>query len=227
MAFLQSRPPREPFLHAPASVLGLIGLLVAIHLAVTFIPVANEALEPYAFVAARYAAPAFENTGLLALVVPLFSHMFLHGSFLHLTVNCVWLLAFGPAVARRCGALVFFAFFLACGAAGALAFLALNWGSPDGMIGASGGISGLMAAGFRLLRWPGVPSGSRLAPLLSRPILLFTGVWLITNVVFGVTGFGTSNPGEQVAWQAHMGGYLFGLFAIGWFERLKPRRAAL
>ena len=219
MAFLQSRPPREPFLHAPASVLGLIGVLVAIHLTVTFLPVSPEALEPYAFVPARYA----EGAAPLALVVPLFSHMFLHGSFTHLIINCLWRLAFGPVVARRCGALVFLAFFLACGAAGAVAYTALNWGSPDGMIGASGGISGLMAAGFRMLRWPGVRSGNRLVPLLSRPILLFSAIWLVTNFLFGISGFGTGTSGQLIAWQAHMGGYLFGLVAIGGFDRLRPR----
>ena len=67
MAFLQSRPPREPFLHAPAVVLGLIGVLVAIHLAVPFVPIPLKALEPYVFVPARYAAPAFVSAGPLAL----------------------------------------------------------------------------------------------------------------------------------------------------------------
>ena len=221
MAFLQSHPPREPFLHAPAVVLGLIGVLAAIHLAVTFLPVPTSVLEQFAFVPARYA----EGAGLLALVVPLVSHMFLHGSFTHLIINCLWLLAFGPVVARRCGALVFLAFFLACGVAGALAFLAFNWGSTDGMIGASGGISGLMAAGFRMLRWPGVHSSSRLVPLLSRPIVMFSTVWLVTNFLFGISGFGTGNSGQLIAWQAHMGGYLFGLIAIGGFDRLRPRHS--
>ncbi len=220
MAFLQSRPPREPFLHAPPSVLGLIAVLIAIHLAVAFIPIPIEALTPYAFVPARYSdgAPPLE------LVLPLVSHMFLHGSFLHLIVNCAWLLAFGPVVARRLGGVSFVVFFLAAGVAGALMQLVLTWGSPEAMIGASGGISGLMAAGFRMMRWPGVPSNVRLVPLFSRPILMFSGLWLITNLIFGLTGFGTGNSGALIAWQAHMGGYLFGLLAIGLFDRLRLAR---
>lgn len=219
MAFLQSQPPREPFLHAPGSVLGLIGVLIAIHLAVAFIPVPFETLAPYAFVPARYA----EGAPPLELVLPLVSHMFLHGSFLHLIINCAWLLAFGPVVARRLGGALFLGFFLACGAAGALMELALAWGAPEAMIGASGGISGLMAASFRMMRWPGTPSGVRLVPLLSRPILTFSGIWLLTNLIFGFTGFGSGTSGDQIAWQAHMGGYLFGLVTIGLFDR---RRAA-
>ena len=221
MAFLQSPPAREPFLHAPGSVLGLIAVLVAIHLAVLYVPIPDQALEPFVFVSARFIHDAPSP----AIVLPLFSHMFLHGSYLHLIVNCLWLLAFGPAVARRLGGILFLVFFLLCGAAGALMELALTWGSDVAMIGASGGISGLMAAGFRMLRWPGAPSGNRLVPILSRPILMFTGLWLVTNLIFGLTGFGTGNSGDQIAWQAHMGGYLFGLFAIGGFERL--RRFAL
>jgi membrane associated rhomboid family serine protease len=220
MAFLQSRPPREPFLHAPGSVLGLIGGLVAIHLAVTFIPIPFDALVPYVFIPARYVSPYLEHAPTLELVLPLVSHMFLHGSFVHLFVNCAWLLAFGPVVARRLGGLAFFVFFLASGVAGALMELALTWGAPEAMIGASGGISGLMAAGFRMMRWPGVPSSVRLAPIFSRPILAFSGLWLVTNLIFGLTGFGTDG---QIAWQAHMGGYLFGLVAIGLFDR---RRSA-
>jgi membrane associated rhomboid family serine protease len=215
MAFLQSQPPREPFLHAPGSVLGLIGVLVAIHLAVAFIPIPFETLAPYAFVPARYT----EGAPPLELVLPLVSHMFLHGSFLHLIINCAWLLAFGPVVARRLGGVTFLAFFLACGVAGALMELALAWGAPEAMIGASGGISGLMAASFRMIRWPGVSSTGRLVPLLSRPILTFSGIWLLTNLIFGFTGFGSGTSGDQIAWQAHMGGYLFGLITIGLFDR--------
>jgi membrane associated rhomboid family serine protease len=215
MAFLQSQPPREPFLHAPGSVLGLIGVLIAIHLAVAFIPISFDALVPYAFIPARYS----EGAPVVELVLPLISHMFLHGSFLHLIINCAWLLAFGPVVARRLGGPAFLVFFLASGAAGALMELALAWGTPEAMIGASGGISGLMAASFRLMRWPGVSSGVRIVPIFSRPILVFSGLWMLTNLFFGLIGFGTGNSGNQIAWQAHMGGYLFGLFAIGLFDR--------
>ncbi len=221
MAFLQSQPPREPFLHAPAVVLWLIGSLVAVHLAVTLLPIPDQVVWWFAFVPARYA----EGAGLAALTVPLISHMFLHANFVHLTVNCLWLLAFGPIVARRYGAVPFLSFFLICGVAGALAYLFLNWGSPVAVIGASGAISGLMAAGLRMLRWPGVPAGGRLAPLLCRPILLFSAVWIVTNLLFGMTGLGMSLAGGQIAWQAHMGGYICGLFGIDIVERLHLRRA--
>jgi membrane associated rhomboid family serine protease len=219
MAFLQSQPPREPFLHAPKSVLWLIAVLIAIHLAVSFIPVPDDVLMPYVFIPARYTAAYVHSVPPVELVLPLVSHMFLHAGFLHLIVNCAWLLAFGPVVARRLGGWLFLVFFLAAGVAGALMELALTWGATAGMIGASGGISGLMAASFRMMRWPGVPAGVRLAPLFSRPILVFSGLWMATNLIFGLIGLGAG--ADQIAWQAHMGGYLFGLVAISLFDRLR------
>jgi len=221
MAFLQSQPPREPFLHAPAVVLWLIAAFVVIHVATVMAPgvFTDEVLVRYAFVPARYTrgADAF------GLTVPLVSHMFLHGSFFHLAVNCLWFLAFGPIVARRYGTALFLAFFFACGIAGALTYLGFNWGSPEPVIGASGGISGLMAAGIRLLRWPNVHPWHGLAPILSRPVLMFSGFWLATNLVLGFTGVGSGGDIQQVAWQAHLGGFVAGLFLINAAELLHVR----
>lgn len=213
MAFLQSSPPREPFLHAPASVLWLIGAMVAIHLAITFGQVPDAVLDYLVLVPARL----IDGTALPGQLVPFIGYMFLHGGAMHLTFNCLWLLAFGPIVARRYGTGLFLGFFLLSGIVAALVYLAFNWGSTMPVIGASGAISGLMAGGLRMMRWPGSTSSARLAPILSRPILVFSGFWLITNLAFGLMGF----DGQTVAWQAHMGGYLFGLGAIGMVDWLR------
>ena len=222
MAFLQSAPPREPFLHAPPVVLWLIGLLVAVYAGLALAPpsVADSLTLRFAFIPARYA----EGGSFFALTIPFLSHMLLHGSVFHLVLNSVWLLAFGPIVARRYGTVPFLIFFALCGIAGAATHLAFNWGSHDAVIGASGGISGLMAAGIRMLRWPNTPPGQRLAPLFSRPVLLFTGIWLATNLLFGMTGFGTDGELQQIAWLAHLGGYFCGLFGIGLLEAWLLRR---
>jgi len=221
MAFLQSQPPREPFLHAPPVVLWLIGAFVAVHVGILLAPnaIADHILDEYAFVPARYA----HGSDLFGLTVPLVSHMFLHGSVFHLGVNCLWFLAFAPIVARRYGTPAFLVFFFGSGIAGALTYLAFNWGSPEAVIGASGGISGLMAAGIRMLRWPNVQPSHWLAPILSKPVLMFSAFWVVTNLVLGITGIGTGGEIEQVAWQAHLGGYFFGLLAIDVLERLRER----
>lgn len=223
MAFLQSQPPREPFLHAPASVLWLIGVLIAVHLVLQVLPpaVADAIVWRFAFVPARYV----HGGSLFSLTVPFVSYTFLHGGFMHLAVNCLWLLVCGPVVARRYGTVPFLVFFFVCSVAAAATYLALNWGSPDPVIGASGGISGLMAAAIRMIRWPNTPVTGPLVPVLSRPILFFTVVWFATNILFGVFGLGLGGGG-QIAWQAHIGGYLCGLFLLDVLEMQHRRRKA-
>ena len=232
MAFLQSAPPRQPIFRAPAVVLWLIGLLAALHLARISRPAQADALVyQYGLYPLRYSHAFLEshmaNPGTLwERIVPFLSYMGLHGSWTHLIINCLWLLAFGPIVARRFGAMLFLLFFFTCGIAAALCYLSLNWGSPVPVVGASGAISGLMAAAIRML--PGqapwvTQSEAPLAPLLSRQILVFSAIWAAVNLLTAVTGFGVGGESGLIAWQAHLGGFLAGLLLCGPFDRLRPR----
>ena len=218
--FVEGKPARQPFLRAPASVFGLIGVLVAAHLARDLAPAAlsEKILNDYALDPARYASATASWSD---KIVPLFSHMLLHANATHIAVNAVWLLAFGPVVARRFGGVAFVVFFLLCGVAGALFFVALNWGADVGVIGASGAISGLMGAAIRMirLRQPYLNVATLpLVPIWSSQVLGFSAVWLAINLVTGVTGLATGGSIQPVAWEAHMGGYLAGLFLTGLFE---------
>jgi membrane associated rhomboid family serine protease len=232
MAFLQSAPPRQPIFRAPAVVLWLIGLLAALHLARISRPALSDALVyEYGLYPLRYSHAFLEshmaNPGTpWERVVPFLSYLGLHGSWTHLIINCLWLLAFGPIVARRFGNVLFLLFFLACGVAAALCYLALNWGSPVPVVGASGAISGLMAAAIRML--PGqapwvTQSEAPLAPLLSRQILVFSTIWAAINVLTALTGLGVGGESGLIAWQAHLGGFLAGLLLCGPLDRLRPR----
>jgi membrane associated rhomboid family serine protease len=232
MAFLQSAPPRQPIFRAPAVVLWLIGLLAALHLARISRPTLSDALiYEYGLYPLRYSHAFLEshmaNPGTpWERVVPFLSYLGLHGSWTHLIINCLWLLAFGPIVARRFGNVLFLVFFLACGVAAALCYLALNWGSPVPVVGASGAISGLMAAAIRML--PGqapwvTQSEAPLAPLLSRQILVFSTIWAAINVLTALTGLGVGGESGLIAWQAHLGGFLAGLLLCGPLDRLRPR----
>jgi membrane associated rhomboid family serine protease len=216
-------PPREPALRAPASVLVLIGLIVVAHAARVLSPMSDAivnryALDPIVYSAATLKAIGAAAPGWFDLVVPPLSHIFLHAGLLHLAVNSVWLLAFGPVVARRFGAVGFYLFFLACGLGGAIGFVALDWGQDVGAIGASGAISGLMAAAIRMMRLRG--PDEPLEPLLSSQVLIFTAIWLATNLAAGLTGLGATGPGETIAWQDHLGGYIAGLLLAGPFDHL-------
>jgi membrane associated rhomboid family serine protease len=234
MAFLQPAPQRQPFFRAPAVVLWLIAGLAALHAARAALPPARSAtiVYEYGFVPARYSRAFLESRmadpgTIWERLVPFVSYMGLHGDLTHLLVNCLFLLAFGPVVARRFGTVLFLVFFLVCGVVGALAYLALNWGSPAPMVGASGAISGLMAAALRML--PGqapwaVPHEAPLAPVFSRQILVFAAVWGAINVVAAFTGLGVGDESGMIAWQAHLGGFAAGLLLCGVFDALRPRK---
>lgn len=228
MAFLQSAPPRQPIFRAPPVVLWLIGILIAAHVARILAPpgMAQAIVDAYAFVPAR-----MEQTGpLWDRLVPFVSYMGLHEGFTHLTVNCLWLLAFGPIVARRFGGVLFLVFFVVTGVAGAATYLACNWGSPVPMVGASGAISGLMAAGIRMLPqmvpWA-IPGEAPLAPIFSRQIMAFTAIWAGINLLVGLTGLGVAAGEGAIAWQAHLGGFVLGLLLCGLFDRVRPRGPGL
>ena len=228
MAFLQdSRPPREPFLIAPASVLWLIGVILAAHVGRIVLPGdwPDFILNAVAFIPARYAGrPEFAGDTVFQQALPFVGHIFLHSNFTHVGVNCLWLLAFGPVVARRLKTLKFLLFFLFCGIAGALTQLAVYWGSPDAVVGASGAIAGLMGGGMRMVY--GRLYHARLAPILSQQMLMFSLIWTIVNVVTGVIGLGLSEEFVLVAWVVHLGGYFAGLLAIGLFDEPPRWRSA-
>lgn len=234
---------KGPAINAPWIVLGLIGVFVAVHLWRTFLD--QEALTwfilAFAFTPARYAPP----TDLVGYIFPggaagdlwtFVSHMFLHGDWAHLVINCLWMLIFGSVVARRLGPVRFLAFSALAAAAGAAANLAIYWGEFSILVGASGAISGQMAGTVRMM----FAGNGRLASLnrpdvsdlpvltlaetvMDRRALIFILVWLVINMVFGMIGFGTSGEIDRIAWEAHVGGFTSGLALFGWFDRRTVR----
>ncbi|MGJ0508539.1 MAG: rhomboid family intramembrane serine protease [Methylocystis sp.] len=165
-----------------------------------------------------------------------FSYAFLHGGWTHLMINALTLAAFGAPVAKRLGPWLFLWFFMACALAGALTHLALHPLDLAPVVGASAAISGTMAAIVRFAFTPGARLGeygaidgreARTASLSqlgeNRQAIFFLVVWFGANFLFGAfpEAAGSSEP---IAWEAHIGGFLFGLFAFGAFERLARRR---
>jgi len=147
------------------------------------------------------------------------THIFLHGSWLHLIMNCGALIALGPGIAQRLGrdalgGLLFLGVFLICGLAGAAAFLALNGQDAVPMLGASGAICGLWGAASRLTG----AGRAELWPILSRPVARQIGSFIVMNLVVVALGatFGlVSGAGAiGIAWEAHLGGFLAGLVLV-------------
>ena len=220
--------------NVPFVIVALIGSFIAIHLIRQVIgPATDEWLIlHFAFSPGRFVFLDQFPGGLPAAVWSFVSHMFLHGSWEHLLLNCVWLLAFGSVVARRFGPVRFLLFTFVTGALGAAGNLAAYWGEISLMIGASGAISGHMAGAIRLMfSVPGGLSNMQarsfshiqvlsLGQLLRvRAAVIFIGIWLVLNLVFGLSGFGTGGGIGRVAWEAHLGGFLGGLFLFGLFDR--------
>ena len=157
----------------------------------------------------------------------LVSHIFLHGSWLHVGANSAFCLAFATPVVRAMsysgqgwragGVLSYLAFFLICGIVAGLGYCLLNWHSPMKMVGASGAISGLMGAAIRLRSDPFDPD---IKGLLNPRVLIMSLTFCIMNAGLAFAPL-LAGEGTLVAWQAHIVGYLFGLLAISpWMHLL-------
>ena len=143
----------------------------------------------------------------------------------------VWLAAFGSPVANRFGTLWFSLFFAATGLAAVMLFWAVHPLGQEPLVGASGAISGMMGAaarfGFRIDRSSGKAAFAG-APLpitevfRSRSVMAFLAVWMVINLVTGFFGFALGLDG-QIAWEAHIGGFVAGFFGLRAFDR--PRQA--
>jgi membrane associated rhomboid family serine protease len=175
------------------------------------------------------------NAGWSGYVSPI-SYAFLHGDWTHLGVNALSLTAFGSPVARRLGSRLFLSFAACCAVAGAMTHLALHTYDLNPVVGASAAISGTMGAIARFAFRPGArmsprPAGSpgdghgveSLSQLTSnRQAMLFLAVWLGLNVFLGVFPQSIGVSGV-IAWEAHLGGFLAGLFTFGLFDRAARR----
>ncbi len=150
----------------------------------------------------------------------LLTYAVLHGSWMHVGLNCLWLAAFGTPVLRRLGALRALALAAASSVAGALLFWVLNPLGSQVLIGASGAVSGFMGAAalfvFATPAIPGLvpPRGAAAAYgrlLRNRSALMFLGIWFVMNLVVGLLGGPLGIVEGGIAWEAHIGGLLAGL----------------
>lgn len=158
---------------------------------------------------------------------PFVTHMFLHGSWLHILGNMWTLWIFGDNVEDRMGPVRFLVFYLLCGLAAALTHMLLHPTSTVPVIGASGAISGVLAA--YLLLYP-TARIIVMMPLLFWPVffdlpaILYMGIWLLTQVFSGSAAL-VAGVGDEIAWWAHIGGFAAGLVLCPWMiVRRRPRR---
>jgi membrane associated rhomboid family serine protease len=258
---------REPMFNAPAVVIILTVILLAIHGALNSAPdsIQDRVVRDFAFIPGRLTIAIWPqrlidlldraNSDPTALEQAremrelrvlsggakpwtLLTYAFLHGSWTHVLLNSIWLIAFGPPIARRFGSPRFLLFVAVTAIASALAHWANALMDFSPLIGASGADSGLMGAATRFMFQPGAPLGSSRSlsrleiesipaaslrgVFVNRRALIFLAVWLATNFIFGAGAqtFGLSDM--PVAWVAHLGGFFAGLVLFPLFDR--PRR---
>jgi membrane associated rhomboid family serine protease len=144
----------------------------------------------HAIATGRFLAPA---------IATIFTSMFLHGGWLHILGNMLYLWIFGNNVEDRLGRVPFLLFYLVGGAAAALTQVAINPESREPLVGASGAIAA--ALGAYLVLYPG-------ARILS---LVFLGFWFVLQLIDGLGSLGGSNAQGGVAFFAHIGGFAFGV----------------
>lgn len=220
----------EPVFNLPRVVVIALGLLWAIHLIrvglLGRIQDLGLLLET-AFIPLRYAVPLTDQSP--AWLWSPVTYSLLHGSFAHIIVNSLWLVAFGSIVARRIGTTRFVLFWVASAVAAVALHLALHWGDDVPVIGASGVVSGLMGAAarfafpqsgrFRREKAHFLPRLSVVESLSNRTVLVYVGLWFGINAL-AAFGFGSDPSGTtQIAWEAHIGGFLFGFLGFAFFDR--------
>ena len=139
--------------------------------------------------------------------------MFMHGGWLHLFGNMLYLWIFGDNIEDEFGHFKFLAFYLLCGIAATLAqyYVSTRSGVPN--VGASGAIAGVLAA--YLLMFPGARVNVLVYnQVVAMPAMIVLGLWIVLQLVSGVGSIAaTSQTADQggVAYMAHVGGFVAGL----------------
>ncbi len=149
----------------------------------------------------------------------LISSMFLHGGWMHLIGNMLYLWIFGNNIEDVMGHGKFIVFYFVCGILAALSHAAIDPESTVPMVGASGAISGVLGA--YLLLFPRarvlvlIPLGF-FTQMMHIPAAIVLGLWFVLQMVSG--GMSLGHEGGGVAFFAHIGGFVAGMALIGLFK---------
>ncbi|MBF5043511.1 rhomboid family intramembrane serine protease [Aggregicoccus sp. 17bor-14] len=146
--------------------------------------------------------------------------MFLHGSWMHLLGNCLFLWVFGNNVEDSMGRVRFFVFYIVCGLAAAFTHVMMDPGSPVPTVGASGAISGVMGA--YLLLYPRVRVRMFFPPFFFIPLPAWLVLiwWFGVQLLSGLPRLNSLDPeaSSGVAFWAHVGGFVAGAVLVRFFE---------
>ena len=179
-------------------------------------PHLNRFIFLYGLIPARYSPSLLMTQPARLTLVPIFASMFLHGGWLHLLGNMLFLFVFGRSIEDRFGHFSFLLLYFISGVTAALVQIVVTSGSRVPTIGASGAIAGVLGAYFVCFPRARITT---LIPLffffwtVQLPAILLLGYWFLIQFVAGfqMLSIQTATAGG-VAWWAHIGGFASGAF---------------
>lgn len=146
----------------------------------------------------------------------LLTSMFLHGGWMHLGGNMLYLWIFGDNLERVMGAAKYACFYLACGLAAGLAHILFAAGSSVPTVGASGAISGVLG-GYLLLFPKNRVKVLTYGGVASVPAIVVLGLWIVIQLVSQLGSIAETSEGGGVAYMAHIGGFVAGMALVKLF----------
>ncbi len=160
-------------------------------------------------------------TNLVPLPLSLFTSMFIHGGWIHLMSNMLYLWIFGDNIEDRLGHIRYILFYLMCGILATLVYGFVNMNSRIPTVGASGAIAGVLGA--YLLLFPAARIKTLFilfifAKIIRLPALVVLGFWIIVQILSGFTEYRMQDTGG-IAWFAHIGGFISGLMLVKLFKK--------
>ena len=174
---------------------------------------------PHEYIAARDLPPTIP----LPFWATLFTSMFIHGGWMHLGGNMLYLWIFGDNLEDALGHARFLLFYLACGVAAGLAHILFSGASNVPTVGASGAISGVLGGYIVLFPKNRVRILTR-AGITAVPAVVVLGFWILIQLISGVGSIATTSDTGGVAYMAHVGGFVAGLVLV---KLMATRRASV
>ncbi len=185
-------------------------------------------IQAHAVIPAEVSSTLFNGVIAVPVVGSLIFSLFLHGGWLHLIGNMLYLYVFGDNIEDRLGHGTYLVFYLLCGIGAGLAEVWSQPGSDVPLLGASGAIAGVLGAYFLLYPRARILTIIPLFfffPIIEVSAFFFLGFWFIMQFLSGTLSVGTDVSGG-VAWWAHLGGFVAGALLLGPFLLVGRRRTA-
>ena len=150
----------------------------------------------------------------------LITSMFLHGGWMHLGGNMLYLWIFGDNLERVMGAAKYAVFYIVCGIAAGIAHILFAGGSSVPSVGASGAISGVLGGYLLLFPRNRVKVLTR-GGVASVPAIVVLGMWIVIQLVSQLGSIAETSQGGGVAYMAHIGGFVAGMALVKLFATRK------